>query len=241
MNTNFKHRSLKLNLTYRCSISVLKSNSILPKVEALIELIEDVRDALNPNSPSNAMDSVMEKIAEIIRDAKSAFQKFLQKTEKLGSIQFLATLELEFVGGMVLEAGISIDVRQILYFLSHDFNWDPHATSLASFHVAYAFDLGVQGGMDAGLSIAYHTEGRCILLFQCLLFTFLHAMTILTYIYLLLAVTAVNGFGWGISIEGAYGYGIGLNVGWALPLSDGIPNQYIAQVSYLIYTGSFFY
>lgn len=60
-------------------------------------------------------------------------------------------------------------------------------------------------------------------------------MIIITYIYLLLAVTGVNGFGWGISIEGAYGYGVGLNVAWPLPESGGIPNQYIAQVSYLIY------
>lgn len=166
MNTNFKHCSLKLNLTYWCSISVLGSNSILPKVQQLIELIKDVQNNLNPNSPSNAMDSVMRKLGEIIGDAHSAFQKFLQKADKLGSIQFLVTAELEFVGGIVLEAGISIDVRQILYFLAHNFNWDPHATSLASFHVAYAFDLGVQGGGDAGFSIAYHTSGRCIFCFS---------------------------------------------------------------------------
>ena len=53
---------------------------------------------------------------------------------------------------------ISIDVRQILYFLAHDFQWDLSVTQLLSFHVGYALDIGVQGGGDVGFCVGYHTS-----------------------------------------------------------------------------------
>ena len=66
--------------------------------------------------------------------------------------------EIAAIAGIGLEAGISIDVEQILYFLSQNFNWDPTFTQLASFHVAYGVDTEVQAGGDIGLSVAYHTS-----------------------------------------------------------------------------------
>ena len=68
------------------------------------------------------------------------------------------TGEIAAVAGVGLEAGISIDVRQILYFLAHDFQWDPSVTQLLSFHVGYALDIGVQGGGDVGFCVGYHTS-----------------------------------------------------------------------------------
>ena len=137
---------------------VLKGGNIKSKVESLQSEIETLKDGLNTDTSSNAMNTIMNELGSILQDAQLEFQRFLDKTDALGSIQFLITAEIEGVAGFVLEAGISIDVKQILYFLSHNFQWDPNFTSLASFHVAYAIDFGVQGGGDVGFSIAYHTS-----------------------------------------------------------------------------------
>jgi hypothetical protein len=128
-------------------------------------------------------------------------QRFLSRVGGLGSLQFIVTVEAAAVGGAGLEAGISIDVRQILYFLSHGFEWDPSFTQLLSFHVGYALDIGPQGGVDVGLCIGYHTS----------------------------RVTEVNGFGWGFSIEAGAGYSGGISVGWPLPGTH-IPNQFVVQI-----------
>ena len=138
--------------------NILKGGSIKSKVEGLQSKITSLKDVLNSNTPKDAMNSIMSELEDILKDAKYSFQQFLAMTDGFGSIQFLISAEIEGVAGFVLEAGISIDVEQILYFLSHNFNWDPNFTSLASFHVAYAIDIGVQGGGDVGFSIAYHTS-----------------------------------------------------------------------------------
>ena len=39
----------------------------------------------------------------------------------------------------------------------------------------------------------------------------------------------MNGFGWGLSLEGAFEYAVGLNVAWPIPGTH-IPNQYVVQV-----------
>lgn len=81
----------------------------------------------------------------------------------------------------MFEVGISIDVKQILYYLTQD-RWDPAFRQVTSFYLAYGLDIGPQVGLDLGLTIAYHT-GR---------------------------VTQVNGMGWGLSLEGAAGYAGGV-------------------------------
>lgn len=49
------------------------------------------------------------------------------------------------------------------------------------------------------------------------------------FAYSMSSFVQVNGFGWGFSLEGAYGYGIGVSVAWPLPGSH-IPNQYVVQI-----------
>ena len=138
-------------------VNFLKSNTI-QHIRILQEQITSLRDSLDSNTPSTAMNSIMTNIGLIINNAKDAFHSFLGKTESLGSIQFLISAELAGVVGICFEAGISIDVKHILYYLSNNFNWDPTFTSLASFHVSYAIDAGVQVGGDVGFSIVYHTS-----------------------------------------------------------------------------------
>ena len=119
----------------------------------------------------------------------------------MGSIQFLVTGEIEAVVGVAFEVGVSIDVKQLLFYIANGLRWDQSMTQLASFHVAYALDAGVQGGGDIGFSVAYHTS----------------------------RVSSVNGFGWGFSLEGAFDYAAGVGISWPLPGSH-IPNQFVAQV-----------
>ena len=110
------------------------------------------------NFSRNAMVSIKTELENIFRNAQSAFQGFSDKTGGLGSIQFLVTGEAAAIACVGLEAGISIDVRQILHFLSHDFQWDPSVTQLLSFHVGYAVDIGAQAGGDVGFCVGYHTS-----------------------------------------------------------------------------------
>eukprot|EP00956_Cyclotella_meneghiniana_P008259 scaffold11019_cov38-Cyclotella_meneghiniana.AAC.1 len=163
--------------------------------------IKELRDHWTKGFDESFIENVVDDIKNLVKDAHNDFREFLQFVDDLGSIQFLVTTEVEGWAGIVLEFGLSIDVRQLVYYIHHGFKWDPLTTQLISVHVGYAFDIGVQGGGDAGFSIAYHTS----------------------------AVTGVNGFGWGLSLEGAYEYAVGLNVGWPFPGTH-IPNQYVVQV-----------
>ena len=119
--------------------------------------IVSLRDSLDSNTERDAMDTIMTFIQNLLEGAQSAFKTFLDKVDSLGSLQFLVTAEIAGIAGVVLECGVSIDVKQLLYYLTQG-NWDPSFSSLAAFHVAYAVDVGVQGGGDVGLSIAYHTS-----------------------------------------------------------------------------------
>ena len=139
-------------------MNVLKGSSIISMMQRLKTLIEELQNSLGSPSSSNCMDSIKTELEQIFRGAQSAFQSFLSKVGGLGSIQFLVTGEAAVIGGVGLEAGISIDVRQILHFLSHNFQWDPSFTQIVSFHVGYAVDFGVQGGGDLGFCVAYHTS-----------------------------------------------------------------------------------
>ena len=139
-------------------MNALKGNSMINRMTSLKNRIEALRDSLNNNSSTNAMASIKTELANIFRNAQSAFQGFLDKTSGLGSLQFLVTGEAAAIAGVGLEAGISIDVRQILHFFSHNFQWDRSVTQLLSFHVGYALDIGAQAGGDVGFCVGYHTS-----------------------------------------------------------------------------------
>ena len=139
-------------------MNILKGSSIISMMQRLKELIEQLQRNLSSPSSSNCMDLIKTKLEQIFRGAQSTFKSFLTKVGGLGSIQFLVTGEAAAIAGIGFEAGISIDVRQILHFLSHNFQWDPSFTQIVSFHVAYAVVLGVHGGGDLGFCVAYHTS-----------------------------------------------------------------------------------
>lgn len=178
----------------------LNSGDTLNHVKKLQKHIENLRDSFE-SDPGTIMEEVIEDIKEILEDNTSGLREFLGKLDSLGSIQFLVTGEVEAVVGVAFEVGVSIDVKQLLFYIANGLRWDPSNTQLASFHAAYALDAGVQGGGDIGFSVAYHTSG----------------------------VSGVNGFGWGFSLEGAYAYGAGVGISWPLPGSH-VPNQFVAQV-----------
>lgn len=136
-------------------VNVLKRNPRIPKLKDEIQKLQE--DFTNDVSHT-AMNSIMVEVGNILEDDHSAFQAFLRKTNSLGSIQFLLTAEASSIAGGGVEAGISIDIKQILYFLSNGFNWDPAFTKLASFHVGYELSIGASVGGDVGLSIGYHTS-----------------------------------------------------------------------------------
>lgn len=178
----------------------LASGNTLDHVKKLQTHIENLRDYFE-SDPGTIMEQVIDDITDILKDNTSGLREFLGKLDGLGSIQFLVTGEVEAVVGVAFEVGVSIDVKQLLFYIGNGLRWDQSMTQLASFHVAYALDAGVQGGGDIGFSVAYHTN----------------------------RVSKVNGFGWGFSLEGAYGYAAGVGISWPLPGSH-VPNQYVAQV-----------
>ncbi|MGA0857565.1 MAG: hypothetical protein ACO3P3_05310 [Candidatus Nanopelagicales bacterium] len=110
-------------------------------IETLSDHINAVFDNISDHDKaSEFMDKVVDDIKQLMKDAHTEFRDFLRVTENMGSIQFLVTFEADSVAGVVFEVGVSIDVRQLIYFLAHDFNWDPLKTQLASVHVGYALD-----------------------------------------------------------------------------------------------------
>ena len=165
-------------------VNKLKENRLVHRVNKVQNSIKELRDTITASSPSDVMDNVIDAIKELVLDAVDDFRNFLQYTG-LGSIQFLVTGEIGMLAGLVFEIGVSIDVRQLLYFIMHGGNWDPLSTQLASLHVGYAIDgqynpwcrflsifliqptfqftvfsfsVGAQGGGDLGFSVAYHTS-----------------------------------------------------------------------------------
>ena len=102
-------------------MNILKGSSIISMMQRLKELIEQLQRNLSSPSSSNCMDLIKTKLEQIFRGAQSTFKSFLTKVGGLGSIQFLVTGEVAAISGIGFEAGISIDVRQILHFLSHNF------------------------------------------------------------------------------------------------------------------------
>ena len=161
-------------------------------------LIRQVFESLNTGASSNAMDSIIDCLKELSAVITAPARCWLESLEGLGSIQFIVNMDAKFIVGIDVEIGLSIDVGQYLYFLTHGFNFDPSFTQIMSLHVGYAISYGIQIGAGAGMSIAYHTS----------------------------RVTGVGGFGWGLSLEGAAGYKIGAAVAWPIPGSH-VPNQYL--------------
>ena len=90
-------------------------------------------------------------------NVREQVNEFLANTDSLGSFQVILSAEGAGIGGGGVEAGVSIDIKQILYFLANG-QWDQSFTQVISFHVGYFFDVGFQAGTDLGLSIAYHTS-----------------------------------------------------------------------------------
>ena len=80
------------------------------------------------------MGDVIENIEELVKDAVT-----VNNVESLGFIQFLVSFEYEGVAGVVFEFGVSIDVRQLVFFIANG-GWDPNQTQVASIHVGYALD-----------------------------------------------------------------------------------------------------
>ena len=102
-------------------------------ITRLFEIISDQQKA------SEIMGDVIENIEELVKDAVTVFREFLNNVESLGSIQFLVSFEYEGVAGVVFEFGVSIDVRQLVFFIANG-GWDPNQTQVASIHVGYALD-----------------------------------------------------------------------------------------------------
>jgi len=178
-----------------------------PGKKSMLDALEDeIMDLYmsrngNTNTGTSALDGIMREVKEILNIDQALFELFIEKTDSLGSIQFLVSVEGAGVAGAVLEAGISIDIKQILHYFTYNGHWNKINTQVASFHVAYAIDLGVQAGVEGGLSIAYHTSPP----------------------------KDVSGFGYGFSFEGAAGYAAGLSVAWPMP-GEHVPNQFVAQI-----------
>ena len=102
--------------------------------------IKEFSDHWAEDFDESFIENVVDDIKTLVEDAHDDFREFLQFVDGLGSIQFLVTYELESVVGMVIEFGLSIDVKQLVYFIAHGFKWDPLTTQLISVHVGYAFD-----------------------------------------------------------------------------------------------------
>lgn len=77
--------------------NILKVGSIRSKVEGLQSKITSLKDVLNSSTPTNAMDSIISELGDILKDAKYSFQQFLAMTDGLGSIQFLILAGIEGV------------------------------------------------------------------------------------------------------------------------------------------------
>lgn len=77
--------------------NILKVGSIRSKVEGLQSNITSLKDVLNSSTPTNAMDSIISELGDILKDAKYSFQQFLAMTDGLGSIQFLILAGIEGV------------------------------------------------------------------------------------------------------------------------------------------------
>lgn len=121
-------------------MNVLKGANLREIVERVQNTIRDLIDIITGSNPSTVLDNVVNAIKDLVNGASDAFRNFLQQADSLGSIQFLVTGELELGIGMVFEIGVSVDVRQLLYFIMHEGNWDPLTTQVASLHVGYAID-----------------------------------------------------------------------------------------------------
>lgn len=84
----------------------------------------------------------------------------------------------------------------MLHFLTQGFRWDPKSNQIASVHVGFVLDVGIQAGADGSLALGYHTS----------------------------RVDGVDGYGWGFSLEGGAGGGMGVSIAYPLP-GEGMPNQ----------------
>ena len=118
----------------------LQNHALVQRVNAVQNSIEELVNTLTESSPSDALDEVINAVKELVLAAADDFRNFLQKVDSMGSIQFLVTAEVDMIAGAGFEIGVSIDVRQLLYFIMHEGNWDPQRTQVASLHVGYAID-----------------------------------------------------------------------------------------------------
>ena len=168
---------------------------ILKKMEGLLK---KAYESLKNDDPSRAMDPVIDCLQELSAVITGPARCWLESLGGLGSIQFIADAGVHAGVGVGVEVGLSIDVGQLLYFITHGFKFDPSFTQIMSLHVGYAFSFGAQAGASAGVAVAYDTS----------------------------RVTGVGGFGWGVSLEGAFEYKVGASVNWPIPGSH-VPNQFV--------------
>ena len=158
------------------------SNDKCSLINTLLSEMKIFGEVLQDDNDKTALNKVLDVVKKLALCNKERFLSFFDTIGDMGSFQIMVSAGYSAVYGLDVEIGLNIDIQHIASLITTG-RWEANTKSpLASIHFGYAISAGVSGGADADLAFGYHTSRP----------------------------NGVDGFGFGVNLEGSAGLGAGV-------------------------------